>query len=122
MNRLTNFLMIPFTAPKDYPEMLNKIGIFTWVGALILTWEVAYANPAIWALLFTGSFKIPVFGVDLPPLFVVPGLLIAILFRIIKLHDLVSDLFGVRKDFDLHEILTPLAGGVGIPMTLSRLC
>lgn len=113
--------MIPFTAPKDYPEMLNKIGIFTLAGALILTWAVAHANPMVIAFLFAGSLKVPIAGLDLPPLFVIPGLLVAILFRVVKLHDRVSDLFRIREDFDLCEILAPLAAGVGVATTPSVL-
>jgi hypothetical protein len=113
--------MIPFTAPKDYPEMLNKIGVFTLAGALILTWAVAHANPAVAGLLFAGSFKIPIAGIDLPPLFVVPAVVIAIPFRVLKFHDRVSDLFRIREDFDLHEILTPLAAGVGLATSLPSL-
>jgi hypothetical protein len=113
--------MIPFTAPKDYPEMLNKIGIFTLAGGLILTWAVGHANPTINAFLFAGSLKIPVAGIDLPPLFVVPGLVVAILFRVVKLHDRVSDLLRIREHFDLHQILTPLAAGVGVATTLPLL-
>lgn len=113
--------MIPFTAPKDYSEMLNKIGVFTLAGALILTWIASLANADINSALSAGTVKIPIAGIELPLFFVVPALLIAIGFRVVKLHDRVSDLFRIREDFDLHEILTPLAAGVGIPTTLDLL-
>jgi hypothetical protein len=113
--------MIAFNAPKDYPEMLNKIGISTFVVALILAGVVAQANAKVGALLSWGALKIPVFSVNLPPLFVGLCGLIAVIFRAVKLHDRISDLFRIREDFDLHEILTPLAGGVGLATPLPRL-
>src|SRR5438105_5864153 len=106
--------MNPFYAPKDYPEMLNKIGIFTLAGALVLTWFIAHANTKIGAIVLAGTLKIPVLGVELPPFFVAPGFLIALTFRVVRLHDRVSDLLRIRETFDLHEILTPLAQGVGL--------
>src|SRR5207249_3941140 len=48
---------------------------------------------------------------------ILPAFLVALLFRIFKMHDRLSDVFGIRKRFDLDEILAPLSKGAGVPFT-----
>jgi uncharacterized membrane protein len=108
-----NVGMFPFDRPNNYDEMLNKIGAFTFLEALLLTCLIGYFVPPVGGLL--GSFKIPidVYSIKIPLLYVVPSVLIGLIARIIRLHDKLSDLFQIRKTFDVYRVLTPLAGAVG---------
>lgn len=111
--------MNPFSQPKNYNDMLGKIMTFTFFISLGLVIVVAGAKVSVWNALHPRWMT---FNVGLPGLKGVPAgyavvaLLVALATRISKLHDRVSDLFGIRVRFDLHEILAPLAGGVGIPV------
>lgn len=106
--------VFPFNRPKNYDEVLNKIGAFTFFEALALTCLVARAMPSAAALL--GSYRIPikVFSIEFPLLYVLLAAATALVARIVRLHDKLSDVFGVRKTFDLYRVLIPLAGAVGL--------
>lgn len=108
----------PFVAPKNYSQMLLKIALFTFLCALCFAWLAAHTSPV--AKEFLGVFRIHIstFGLDIPFGYFLVAFLVAFAFRVAKLHDRISDLFGIRKRFDVQEILTPLAAGVGIPVTL----
>ncbi len=111
--------MNSFAEPKNYNEMLTKIMLFTFGISLVFVAVVAHAWPALWNLLHPTwlTFNVDVLGLkDVPTAYVIVAFLIALAARISKLHDRVSDVFGIRERFDLHEILTPLAGGVRIPL------
>lgn len=113
-----------FSEPKNYSEMLTRIMIFTFFISLVLVGVVAHDLPSVWRFLHPNwlTFSIEALGLkDVPPAYVIVAFLISFVARITKLHDRVSDVFGIRERFDLHEILTPLAGGVGIPIDLERM-
>lgn len=113
-----------FSEPKNYSEMLTRIMIFTFFISLVLVAVVAHDLPSVWRPLHPSwlTFSIEALGLkDVPPAYVIVAFLISFVARITKLHDRVSDVFGIRERFDLHEILTPLAGGVGIPIDLARI-
>src|SRR5216684_524033 len=81
--------MNPFSQPKNYNEMLTKIMTFTFCISLAFVALVANCSPAVWSLLHPGWLTFDV------------------------------DVLGIRESFDLHEILNPLAGGVGVPIDLT---
>lgn len=115
--------MTPFSQPKNYNEMLSKIMTFTFFVSLVMVAVVAHDLPTIWKFLHPSwlTFDIETLGLkNVPPAYLILAFLIALVARIGKLHDRVSDLFGIRERFDVYEILTPLAGGVGIPIDLTR--
>jgi hypothetical protein len=115
--------MNPFSQPKNYDEMLTKIMIFTFCISLVFVALVAHSWPTLWNALHPSwlTLKVDVLGLkDVPTAYLIMAFLISLAARISKWHDRVSDLFGIRERFDLHEILTPLAGGVGVPVDLSR--
>jgi len=116
--------MNPFAQPKNYNEMLTKITIFTFSISLILVAVVAHNVPLLWRFLHPTwlTFTVEPLGLkNVPTAYVIVAFLISFVARVSKLHDRVSDLFGIRQRFDLHEILTPLAGGVGIPVDLATI-
>jgi len=115
--------MNPFSQPKNYDEMLTKIMIFTFVMCLIFVALVAHIWPALWNLLHPDwlTLKVDVLGLkDIPAAYIIVAAIISLAARVSKLHDRVSDVFGIRQRFDISEILTPLAGGVGVPVDLAR--
>lgn len=106
--------MFPFDRPKDYGEMLNKIGIFTFLFALGLTWFVAERVDSIHAVLNSRQTTVDVASIHVPILYVVPAAVVAFFARIVRLHDKVSDIFRIRKRFDINKILVPLSEAVGL--------
>lgn len=114
--------MIPFTAPTNYSEMLNKIAIFTFFVSLIMTVLVSSASPTVSDFLARFDIKVEVASItSIPIAYVVPPLIIALLARVIKLHDKISTLFRLRRSIDVYHILVPLAGEVGVPIGLGVL-
>lgn len=105
--------MFPFERPTNYSEMLNKIGTFTGLEAILLTILVGYSVPNVNTALRCLQIPAKIYDVEIPILYVVPGIIIAILMRIIRAHDWLSDLFQIRARFDLFRILIPLAWTVG---------
>jgi hypothetical protein len=106
--------MFPFDRPKDYNEMLNKIGIFTFLFAFGLTWLVSQYVPAIASFLGSRPVEVEVLSLHVKILYVAPAVLIALVARIIRLHNCISTILGVRKHFDLYRILIPLCGSLGV--------
>jgi hypothetical protein len=106
--------MFPFDRPASYSEMLNKIGIFTFLSALGLTFVVAYFVPSVATFLKSEPTTVEVLTLKIPLLFVLPAAVIALVARIIRLHDKMSDLLGVRARFDLYRILIPLCGSLHV--------
>jgi hypothetical protein len=106
--------VFPFDRPKNYNEMLNKIGISTFLLSLALTWVVARYVPKIGALLSSSGTEVEVLTMHVKILYVVPAIVIAVLARIIRLHNCVSTIFGIRARFDLYKILIPLSGAAGL--------
>ncbi|MDH2337020.1 hypothetical protein [Clostridium perfringens] len=109
-----------FNVSKSYDDMLNKIGMCTW-GFLVGGWYLILLsfpefNNLVNDLInsfFEISSPIKIFGFTLPITFVIPTF-IALIFRIIKLHDKVSNIFKIRLKYDLEYIILPLAEGVGV--------
>jgi len=115
--------MNPFAEPKNYNEMLTKIMAFTFVISLALVAVVAHNWPKLWNCLHPSwlTFSIEVLGLkNVPTAYLVVAFLISLIARISKLHDKISDLFGIRERFDLNEILIPLAGGTGVAVDLAK--
>ena len=107
--------MSVFAQPKTYSEMLAKIAIFTGGTAFLLTLLIAWHSPPIARALDALNIDVKIWVFDKVQLgWVIPAFLIALLSRIIKLHDRISDAFRLREKFDLLEILVPLAGGVQV--------
>lgn len=101
--------------PENYSDMLERVFVTTLSTGLGCT-------VALWAS--SPSFK-RVVGVvpgeaDLGPFkalnagLVALPLLVAFISRMVKLHDRLSDVFRIRRRFDIQVILRRLAVGVGI--------
>jgi hypothetical protein len=94
--------------------MLNKIGAFTFLETLLLTLLIGWASPEAGTLFKAYAIPIKIFSVEVPLLYVVPAILVALIARIFRLHDKLSDALRLRHTFDLYRVLVPLAGAVGV--------
>lgn len=110
----------PFSSPKDYSEMLTKIAFGTFVVALFATYVARKQVPEIDAALKPYDLKAKVFELEIAIGYVLPAAAVAIISRAIKLHDRISDLLGIRRRFDIAEILLPLARGAGVPVDADK--
>lgn len=111
----------PFGAVSDYPSMLNKIALYTLGVSILAMFLLTSQVPAIEAFLGKFAVSIPIGDFSLPLGKVLPAFIFALGSRVIKLHDKLSDLFGIRQRFDIHEILIPLAVGASVELTIPRL-
>lgn len=119
--------VIPFFGrPNNYSEMLNKLaGFVFWECVLCLALMRrhepvdAYLSSIENGLISKDS--IPENLQFLSPLTLVISLFIAILFHFTQLHNQIQRPFGIRKRFDTKYILTPLAKGVEITMSKSKI-
>ena len=107
-----------FGQPDSYSDMLERIFAFSIVTGLICTVVLSDASPALKD--FLNSLKTaadigPVKGIK--ALYVLIPLILAFFSRVVKLHDRISDLIGIRHGFDTRFILYPLATGSGTTLT-----
>ena len=117
---VTYIAVFPFDRPSNYDGMLNKIGIFTFLIALALVYWIATVVPGIQRKLDFPNLEAEIFwGMHVKFSYAITAALIALIARVIRLHDKLSDLLRIRATFDLHRILIPLAGAVDYPVGLS---
>jgi hypothetical protein len=105
---------------SNYPEMLNKITISTFLFGLGMTILARSQIPWLDEALVT-KIDIELAKVVLPLGTVLPPVLFALLFRMVKLHDSISDVLKIREDFDVRVILIPMALELGVSIPASRL-
>lgn len=112
----------PLAKVTDYNSMLFRIFVFTLLWSVIATWLLRRAFPSLDSFLSQLDLEVELEFVKVPKMlgYVVPALCVALLARIIRLHDRISDLFHIREQFDVDYILLPLAKGAGVAVgTLS---
>lgn len=105
--------------------MLAKIGFVTFIVTLFCVILLRREIPSFgsfdpsWDLVWNveiSNVKVPV-----PIVTFLTALIVALLFRILRLHDRLSDLFGIRAAFDFAYIIQPLALLSGATVTAKRL-
>jgi hypothetical protein len=111
----------PFGAVAGYPRMLNKIGIWTFIVCLGATWLLRKQSAPLDNALANFDLPVTIQGVPIAIGYLIPALAIALPFRIFKMHDLISDAFGIRSNFDIREILIPMAGEAGVAVPFGKL-
>jgi len=100
-----------FHNPTNYSTMLARVAICTFVGGLAQLVLLGYWIPDVHQFLDWKDIKINVdaLGVEgIPWLYVVFSFAFALGARIVQLHDRISDVFGIRRRFDVRDILVPL--------------
>lgn len=117
---LLNFFSSVFVTPTNYAQVLQKLSAFAFWETYIITLFLRDI-PSIGAVFRSvesyGSFGSIINVIPHSDAFNISGLaialVIALLTRAVKLHDLISGVFGIRKRFDRNHILLPLATLVG---------
>lgn len=99
----------PFASVDNYPGMLNKIATFTFVEGCLATLLLRHEYKPFDQLLAPLTISIPVGAVALPLGTLLPAFAFALLARIFKLHDRISDVLFIRHHFDICHVLLPLA-------------
>ena len=120
---------LPKLTVSDYPEMLNKLAWFFGTFATIQVYIFRYTIPDLAKIVESLSRALPdqliVYGItpiDLVPIIV--GVVLGVFTRAVKLHDLISDIFSIRMNFDICYIILPMAALCGAqltPLQLERL-
>ncbi len=95
--------------------MLNRIFLFTVISSAIAVWLLRAHFPILDQHLKHLDVKVNLGIVKEVNLsYLIPAILVAVLARIVKLHDRISDLLRIRARFDVRRILVPLAHGIGL--------
>lgn len=109
---------------KNYSDMLNRIAI----AAFMVSAFVAYLlmPPSSSTAMLIESLKLPIpsefFGFKgIATIYLAAGILGAMLSRLLLLHNLISNIFGIRKRFDRDHVLRPMAKRVGITCSAESL-
>jgi hypothetical protein len=121
---LLNFFLPIFVTPTNYSLVLQKLAGFAFWDTYIITFflrDISKIGAAFRSAESYGSLGIIIGALPHSNAFNISGLaialVIALLTRAVKLHDLISDLLGIRKRFDQKHILFPLATLVGQNLT-----
>jgi hypothetical protein len=98
-----------FGTPEQYPKALNIIALSTFVvlgvsSFIFLRYEPAMARGPM--------FELPIIKLQMPFIWVGGIMVVSILFRIVKLHDRISDLLSIREKYDVNEIISPIFSNV----------
>jgi len=109
---------------ENYTDMLNRIALFTFITniliVVILKKNSIYFQDFVFYLYVKFPFlKIsidPIFKLPMKLIYLLPSAIITLIFRIVYMHNKISDLFKIRKNFDVKYILVPLSNAVEIPI------
>ena len=96
--------------------MLKRLFLSTLAVGVICTLVLVWLSPDVQRQLSRGA-KFDLGFVSLPWLTVFIPVGLALFSRIIKLHDRLSDLLGLRERIDVDQILLPLAKGTGVALS-----
>jgi hypothetical protein len=107
--------------PADYSEMLQRVFWFSAMTGIICTFLLAQNSPAIQEFLDSVSTQVD-FGPlkSIKILYILVPAAIALLSRIIKLHDRISNVFRIRFTFDTKFFLFPLCEGANVVLTSDK--
>lgn len=96
--------------PESYSDMLERIFSMTVVSGIICTFVLGSASPAVKAVLDSIQTETEIGPIKgLKALYVLIPSAIALILRVVRLHDKLSDLFHIRIIFDTRYILFPIA-------------
>jgi hypothetical protein len=121
---LLNFFLPIFVTPTSYALVLQKLARFAFWETYIITFFLRDIPPI--GAAFRSAESYSSLGIIIGALphsnaFNISGLaialVVALLTRAVKLHDLISGVLRIRKRFDQKHILFPLAALVGQSLT-----
>jgi len=110
-----------FGQPGSYSDILQRVFWSSLATGLGCTVVLAKASPAVGELvdsIQTEADLGPVKGLKV--LYVLIPFVVALVSRIIKLHDRISDVARIRFIFDTQYMLFPLCRGAGVALTDAR--
>jgi hypothetical protein len=111
-----------FGQPENYSDMLERIFIFSLGVGVFCVLELSFYSPSVKNILDSISIETDIGLVKgLKALYVVVPLIVAIISRVIKLHDRISDIFLIRHKFDVKYILFPIVRKVGSNVMLDKI-
>jgi hypothetical protein len=113
-------LPMAFFAINDYSSMLNRIGWATFGVWILAIFTLNQRFEPIQRLLPQLNVKVPNTEFQVPAGVLLVAAVVAGLCRAFKLHDRLSDLLGIRRSFDVKEILLPLASASGATLSLNQ--
>ena len=103
-----------FGQPESYSDMLERIFCFTLGTGFICVFWLSASSPAVKDILDSISMETDIgFVKGVKALYVIIPLIVAVLSRVIRLHDKISDILSIRQRFDTKYILIPMAHKVG---------
>lgn len=114
-----------FDRPDDYSKMLDRMaivtGIVTFIGSAFLIQALSENGIMLPSPEALAKQEVSIFGFKDSLWALLPTVLIAWVFRRVRMHDRISDVFKIREAFDTHVILVRLAGEVGLPINLAAM-
>jgi hypothetical protein len=102
-----------FKTVNTYGAMLNKLATANFIVGFIAFYFVTTQSSVLNEIAVRFSLDISIYGIKIPAGFLIPPLGLAIFFRIIKLHDRISDIFRLRAFYDWEYVLKPIRNAVG---------
>lgn len=118
--------IFPGSSVSNYKEMLSKLSWYTGFAALICILILQAYVPPVKQLsayidgVFPKDFADLVqFPISYAGVFIL-AIIIGLLAHAIKLHDRLSDVFCIRKEFDLKQLLYPLAIASGASLSIAQ--
>lgn len=128
MGEVVNLILPFFSTTKNYAQVLKRLASLAFYETFIIT-LLLRANPRIdafftsiesWGPIGKVARTIPHHNV-LNLSGVVIGFIVAILTHTFHVHDLISDVLGIRRRFDRKHILIPLAQRIGSAITKDKI-
>lgn len=97
-----------FKTVDTYGAMLNKLATGNFFIGLFAFYFLTTQSIELRTLAADFTFEIAIAGLKLPAGYLVPPMVMALFFRIIKLHDRISDIFRLRVFYDWTYVLKPI--------------
>jgi hypothetical protein len=128
MAALLNLLSPVFQTTKNYEQVLYRLAFFVFWEVYVISFYLRDISQ-VDAMFFGWVKNLPLFAAieqtfplanTLNLLGAVTALAVALITRVVKLHDFISDVLGIRRRFDCYYILFPLATMVGELLTSTQ--
>ena len=113
---------LPILSVRSYTEMLQKLTLYQVFTAFLCIYILRHNTSELDGLFLSVERLVTSAVGDYKLLSLAPAIMLAIILgHIVKLHDRLSDIFRIRKTFDLLHIIYPMALGVGVMVPRQKL-
>lgn len=116
----------PIFSVNNYNEMLTKLGWYTFGGALLCIFTLRQFTPLVTQVTACIDSVFPKEAADVLPFPIslvsvfILAIATALVAHAIKLHDRLSNLLGIRNEFDVNYVLYPLAIASGANLSVAQ--